>query len=151
VLRVAPSLNLRPNIKVPDAETVKALLACRFQAMTDYQRNVLKPALREEAAAAGAKLRALLPRKLRKGMVDDGRWLSPESREQLQRWIAERPRINTLIEYRARLAEVLESRSHDASEKLKRLQAWCAEAEASGVRALQEYSARLKGYALQPA
>ncbi len=151
VLRVAPSLNLRPNIKVPDAETVKALLACRFQAMTDYQRNVLKPALREEAAAAGAKLRALLPRKLRKGMVDDGRWLSPESREQLQRWIAERPRINTLIEYRARLAEVLESRSHDASEKLKRLQAWCAEAEASGVRALQDYSARLKGYALQPA
>ena len=151
VLRVAPSLNLRPNIKVPDAETVKALVTCRFQAMTDYQRNVLKPALREEAAAAGARLRALLPRKPRKGMVDDGRWLSPESREQLQRWIAERPRINTLIEYRARLAEVLESRSHDASEKLKRLQAWCAEAEASGVRALQEYSARLKGYALLPA
>ena len=47
----------------------------RFQAMTDYQRNVLKPALREEAAAAGAKLRALLPRKLRKGLADDGRWL----------------------------------------------------------------------------
>ena len=148
VLRVAPTLDLRPSIHVPDAETLKALVAHRFQAMTDYQRNVLKPALREEAAAAGAKLRALLPRKLRKGMVDDGRWLKPDARAQLQAWIASKPRIQTLIEYRARLAEVLESRSHDAAEKLKRLQAWCAEAEASGVRALQEYSARLRGYAL---
>jgi stearoyl-CoA desaturase (delta-9 desaturase) len=151
VLRVAPSLNLRPNIAMPDTETVKALVAHRFQAMTDYQRNVLKPALREEAAAAGAKLRALLPRKLRKGLADDGRWLQPDAREQLQAWIASRPRIKTLVEYRARLAEVLETRSNDAGERLKRLQAWCAEAEASGVRALQEYSARLKGYALQPA
>ena len=151
VLRVAPTLDLRPNIHVPDGETLKALVAHRFQAMTDYQRNVLKPALREEAAAAGAKLRALLPRKLRKGMVDDGRWLKPDARAQLQAWIASKPRIQTLVEYRARLSEVLESRSHDAAEKLKRLQAWCAEAEASGVRALQDYAARLRGYALVPA
>ena len=148
VLRVAPTLDLRPNIHVPDADTLKALVAHRFQAMTDYQRNVLKPALREEAAAAGAKLRALLPRKLRKALADDGRWLSPEGREQLRAWVASRPRIQALIEHRARLAEVLEHRSHDAAERLLRLQAWCAEAEASGVRALQEYSARLRGYAL---
>ena len=151
VLRVAPSLDVRPNIAMPDAETLRALLAHRFLAMTDYQRKVLMPALREEAAAAGAKLRALLPRQLRKGIVDDGRWLHPEAREQLQQWIDARPRIRTLMEHRARLAEVLESRGHDASEKLRRLQAWCAEAEATGIRALQEYSARLKGYALLPA
>jgi stearoyl-CoA desaturase (delta-9 desaturase) len=151
VLRVAPSLNLRPNIAIPDAETLRALLAHRFQAMTDYQRNVLKPALKEEAAAAGAKLRALLPRRLRKGMVDDGRWLNPESRAQLQAWVDARPRIRALLEHRRRLADVLESRSHDAAERLRRLQAWCAEAEASGVRALQDYAARLRGYALAPA
>lgn len=151
VLRVAPSLDVRPNINVPDTDTMRALLAHRFQAMTDYQRSVLKPALREEARLAGEKLRALLPRKLRKGLVDDGRWLKPEAREQLQQWVAERPRIHTLIEYRARLRAVLEARSHDASERLSQLQAWCQEAEASGIRALQEYSERLKGYSLQPA
>ncbi|MBZ0251531.1 MAG: fatty acid desaturase, partial [Burkholderiales bacterium] len=37
VLRVAPSLDVRPNIPVPDTDTLKALLAMRFQAMTDYQ------------------------------------------------------------------------------------------------------------------
>ncbi|MGO1541984.1 MAG: DesA family fatty acid desaturase [Luteimonas sp.] len=151
VLRVAPSLDVRPNINVPDTDTMRALLAHRFQAMTDYQRKVLKPALREEARLAGEKLRALLPRKLRKGLVDDGRWLQPEARQQLEQWVEERPRIRTLIEYRARLRAVLEARSQDASERLRQLQAWCQEAEASGIRALQEYSARLKGYSLQPA
>ena len=148
VLRVAPSLDLRPNIAVPDADTLKALLAHRFHAMTDYQRHVLKPALREEAQRAGAKLRKLLPRRMRRGLVDDGRWLKPEAREQLQRWVEQRPRISALVEYRKRLAAVLEARSNDAGERLRQLQAWCQEAEASGIRVLQEYSARLKGYAI---
>jgi stearoyl-CoA desaturase (delta-9 desaturase) len=151
VLRVAPALDVRPNIQVPDTDTLRALLAHRFQAMTDYQRNVLMPALRVEAQAAGAKLRSLLPRRMRKGLVDDGRWLSPEAREQMQQWIAQRPRISTLVEYRRRLAAVLEARTSNAGEALQNLQAWCREAEASGIRALQEYSARLKGYTLQTA
>ncbi len=149
VLRVAPALDVRPNIHVPDGDTMKALLAHRFQAMTDYQRNVIGPALREEASAAGAKLRSLLPRKLRKGLVDDGRWLKPEAREQLQNWVSQRPRIRTLVEHRARLSALLEARSQNAAESLHNLQAWCREAEASGIRALQEFSARLKGYSLQ--
>jgi len=151
VLRTAPKLDVRPNIPVPDADTLKALLAVRFQAMTDYQREVLKPALREEARMAGAKLRALLPRKLRRGLADDGRWLKPEARERLQAFVAQRPRIGTLVEYRRRLAAVLEARSHDAGERLHALQAWCRDAEATGIRALQDFSARLKGYSLRGA
>jgi stearoyl-CoA desaturase (delta-9 desaturase) len=34
---------------------------------------------------------------------------------------------------------------------MEALRAWCHEAEASGVLALQQFSARLKGYALVPA
>jgi len=149
VLRVAPSLNVRPNVPAPDGDTLKALLAIRFQAMTDYQRDVLKPALREEARVAGAKLRSLLPRKLRKGLADDGRWLQPDAKQQLSTWVAQRPRIRALVEHRARLAAVLEARSQNAADTLHHLQAWCHEAEASGIRVLQEFSARLKGYSLQ--
>jgi stearoyl-CoA desaturase (delta-9 desaturase) len=151
VLRTAPKLDVRPNVRVPDADTLKALLAVRFQAMTDFQRDVLKPALREEASAAGAKLRSLLPRKLRRGLADDGRWLKPDARAKLQAFVAQRPRIGTLVEHRRRLAAVLEARSHDAGERLHALQAWCHEAEASGIRALQEFSMRLKGYSLRGA
>ena len=148
VLRVAPSMDVRPNIAVPDAETLKALLSHRFQAMTDYQRNVFVPALREEAAFAGAKLRKLLPRRMRRGLVNDGRWLKPACRAELNSWVEQRPRIRVLVEHRARLSALLEARSNDAAERLKALQGWCQEAESSGIAALQAYAARLKGYAL---
>ena len=85
---------------------------------------------------------------MRRGLVDDGRWLKPDAREQLQQWVQQRPRIKALVEHRARLSALLEARSHDAADRLRQLQAWCHEAEASGIRALQEYSMRLKGYTL---
>lgn len=148
VLRVAPAMDVRPNIAVPDAETLRALLSHRFQAMTDYQRTVLMPALREEAAQAGARVRTLLPRRLRRGLVNDGRWLKPDCRVQLGRWVEQRPRIQALVEHRARLAAVLEARGQDAGERLRQLQAWCSDAEASGIAVLQGYAQRLKGYRL---
>ncbi len=150
VLRVAPSLDVRPNIQMPDGETMKALLAHRFQAMTDYYRQVMLPALREEASQAGDSLRSL-PRRLRRGLADDGRWLDAEARAKLQAFIARKPKLATLVEYRARLAAVLEERSTDANASMQRLQDWCREAEASGVRALQDFAARLRGYTLVPA
>jgi stearoyl-CoA desaturase (delta-9 desaturase) len=143
VLRIAPSLDVRPNIAMPDSETIRALLAIRFQAMTDYYRNVTLPALRE------AKVK--LPRPLRRGLADGGRWLDDEKRARLQAWLAESPRMAQLAEFRAKLSQVLDERSHDAQATLARLQAWCAEAEASGNAALQAFSMRLKGYALAPA
>ena len=151
VLRVAPSLDIRPNITAPDTETLRALLSHRFQAMTDDQRTVLTPALREEAAAAGARLRELLPRRMRKGLVDDGRWLKPDAREQLHAWVSQRPRIQALVEHRARLSALLEARSHDAAERLRQLQAWCQEAEASGIQSLREFAEQLQSYSLRPA
>ncbi len=148
---MAPALDVRPNIAMPDSETLKALLAIRFQAMTDYYRCVTLPALREEATQAGERARSLLPRKMRKGLADDGRWLDGETRARLQAWIAERPRMATITQYRQRLAQVLDDRSHDAQATLQTLHVWCAEAEASGIQALEAFSSRLKGYALVPA
>ena len=53
--------------------------------------------------------------------------------------------------YRQRLLAIYEIKSAQAETKLEALRAWCADAEASGIAALQQYSARLKGYALVPA
>ena len=143
VLRVAPTLDVRPNIAMPDRETLKALLAIRFQAMTDYYRKVTLPTLR----ASDEKL----PRKLRKGLADGGRWLDDAKRARLQAWLAERPHMATLAEYRQRLQQVLDDRSHDAQATLQKLHDWCVEAEATGNQALQQFSARMKGYTLVPA
>jgi stearoyl-CoA desaturase (delta-9 desaturase) len=142
VLRVAPQLDVRPNISVPDAVTIQAMMAHRWQVATDYFSTVLKPQLKADAKD--------LPRRVRNGFRSEGKWLSEPNRARMQQWIAERPNVGTLMEYRQRLLAIYEIKSAEAETKLEALREWCAEAEASGIAALQEFSARLKGYALVP-
>jgi stearoyl-CoA desaturase (delta-9 desaturase) len=142
VLRVAPQLDVRPNIAVPDAETIRAMMAHRWQVATDYFATVLKPQLKADARD--------LPRRIRRAFRSEGKWLSEPNRQRMQAWIAERPNMLTLLDYRQRLLAIYEIKSAEAETKLDALRAWCAEAEASGIAALQEFSARLKGYALVP-
>ncbi len=150
VLRVAPSLDVRPNVQLPDAETLKALLSHKFEVMTDYFRGVIAPTLREEASNAGNGL-AAIPRRLRRALGNGGRWLDNASRERMAALVEHRPTLRTVCDFRARLATVLERGNGGAEAMLASLTEWCREAEATGIAALAEFSARLRGYALTPA
>ncbi|MDE1894619.1 MAG: fatty acid desaturase [Pseudomonadota bacterium] len=145
VLRVAPTLDVRPNVHLPDAETLKAVLTHRFQAMTDFYRDVIVPTLRDEAAHAGESIKAV-PRRMRLALADGGRWLDGENRAKLQAVLARRPTLRTVVEFRTRLVALMEQRG--AEQALRGLQQWISEAEQSGIRVLQEFAARLKGYAV---
>ena len=149
VLRVAPSLDVRPNVNLlPDADMLKAVLTHRIQAMTDYYRGVIVPTLGEEAQHAGESLKSM-PRRIRLAMADGGRWLDNEGRERMQAVLAKRPTLSTVCEFRSRLAALMEQRG--AEQALNGLQQWIHEAEESGIRALQEFAQRLKGYAVASA
>lgn len=147
VLRVAPSLDVRPNMHLPDADTVKAVLSHRFHIMSDYFRGVIAPTLREEAGKAGAGI-AALPRKLRKALGNGGRWLDTASRERMTAFTEKHPQLRTVCEFRARLAALTERNGRNAEGMLDGLKDWCREAEATGIRTLAEFAARLKGYRL---
>jgi stearoyl-CoA desaturase (delta-9 desaturase) len=139
---------VRPNVRLPDADTLKAVLTHRFQAMTDYYRGVIVPTLRDEAQHAGENLKAI-PRRMRLAMADGGRWLDSEGRDRMQAMLARRPTLKTVVEFRSRLAALMEQRGADQA--LKGLQQWIHEAEESGIRALQEFAQRLKGYTVATA
>ncbi|HEY9132344.1 MAG TPA: fatty acid desaturase [Dyella sp.] len=148
VLRVAPALDVRPNVHLPDAETLKAVLTHRFQAMTDFYREVIVPTLRDEAQHAGESLKAV-PRRMRLALADGGRWLDSEGRERMQAVLAKRPNLSTVCDFRARLSALMEQRGADQA--LKGLQQWIHEAEQSGIHALQAFAQRLKGYGVASA
>jgi len=147
VLRVAPSLDVRPNVQLPDAETLKALLSHKFEVMTDYFRGVIAPTLREEAGNAGNGL-AAIPRRMRRALGNGGRWLDHASRERMTTLVEHRPTLRTVCDFRARLASLLERGNGGAEAMLANLTEWCREAEATGIATLAEFSARLRGYAL---
>ena len=146
VLRVAPSLDIRPNMHLPDADTAKAVLTHRFHVMSDYFRGVIAPTLREEAGRAGAGIKAM-PRRLRLALGNGGRWLDNASRERMTAFTEKHPQLRTVCEFRARLAALTEQRSgRNADSMIDALREWCVEAEATGIRTLSEFAARLKGY-----
>jgi stearoyl-CoA desaturase (delta-9 desaturase) len=148
VLRVAPSLDIRPNMHLPDADTAKAVLTHRFHVMSDYFRGVIAPTLRDEAGRAGAGIKAL-PRKLRLALGNGGRWLDNASRERMTAFTEKHPQLRTVCEFRARLAALTEQRSgRNADSLIDALREWCVEAEATGIRTLSEFATRLKGYRL---
>ena len=56
-----------------------------------------------------------------------------------------------LYAMRQELMALWERSTASSEQLLKDLQDWCARAEASGIRALEEFSLRLRSYALVPA
>jgi len=115
--------------------------------MSDYFRGVIAPTLREEAANAGAGIKAL-PRKLRKALGNGGRWLDEASRDRLTAFVEKRPTLRTVCEFRTRLAALTERNGRNAEALLDSLKQWCHEADATGIRTLSEFAGRLKGYKL---
>lgn len=142
VRRVAPLLEMANDAQHADQETLRAVMVHRFQVMTDYFRNVVVPVVHEEAERAGASLR--------RWRRQAAKMLAFQNRERgiAHRWFARRPSLATVWEFRQRLRSLYERRGHTPESMLSALQDWCRDAEATGIRALQQFAARLKGYRL---
>jgi len=108
---------------------------------------VIKPVLRAEFQRSRQAKRELR-RPMRKALLDDGRWLDGSARERLAAWLAERPQVALVVEHRRRLQAAMERSGRSAEVTLAAITQWCAEAEASGVAALETFAARLRGYQL---
>ncbi len=145
VLRVAPTVNVRANVAFPDSETLKAVLVNRCGVLKDFSRQVIKPTLHQENKRV-AGTHGKLPRRMRRALASGGRWLDTAGRERLAHLLERRPQLQQVCEYRARLTEVMNQRRPDVA--LESLQQWISEAEQSGIRVLQDFARRLKGYAV---
>jgi stearoyl-CoA desaturase (Delta-9 desaturase) len=150
ILRVAPTLEERPHVAEPDRETLRAVLAHRFNVMSHFFRGVIVPVLRQEGSQARASVGRLGGR-LRRALANEGRWLDASGRERLQSFVGERPLVSTVMDFRRRLQETLERSGKSTEALLESLREWCADAERSGIAALAEFARRLRGYALADA
>ena len=91
-----------------------------------------------------------MPRALRRALANGGRWLDGAAQTRMLEAVKQRPLLAKVCDFRARLAAVLERGNGSGEAMLANLQEWCREAEASGIRTLQDFAVRLRGYALVP-
>ena len=153
VKKVAP----RPRFATPraniDLDNLQAVIAHRYDVMAKYAKS-FKRAYRDEVArlkskgddheAADDLMRV---RTARRWLHKDTTKLSAVHRDKVEGALAESPMLAKVHEMRTELASIWERSSATSEQLLVQLQDWCRRAEESGVRALQDFSVRLRSYA----
>lgn len=148
VKKVAPAPKFDRKKLVADFETLQSVIANRYDVMAKYAKSV-KRAWRDEQenlGASRAKLGSSFLRSSKKLLQREPAKLEALQRQQLKELFAHSKALQTMHEMRVELGALWE-RSHSSREQLlQQLQDWCSRAEASGVKALQEFSLRLRSY-----
>jgi len=144
VRRTAPKVSFAESLPVTK-ETLQAVVANRFHVLKLYGNRVVSPVVRAEIRSATGSLAAKL-RWARKLLVREGLQIDARVSEQLQKVLRSSPDVQTIYEFKQRLKELWTQRVKDQMEHVQRLQAWCADAEASGIAALQEFARELRAY-----
>lgn len=146
VLRVAPEpVKVEPRVQI-DLENVRAVIVNRMHVLRDYTRSVTLPVFRQELSSAGTNLSG----RVRKLLVREPALLDSNARSRLSEVLASNQTLKTVHEFRERLA-VMWSGANMSNEKLiQHLRDLIAQAEASGIKGLQDFANTLRSYAMQP-
>jgi stearoyl-CoA desaturase (delta-9 desaturase) len=147
VRRMAPKPVLS-NRRHIDMQTLQAVLVNRMHVMRDYTRQVTLPEFQKVRLAD--KGNALFAR-ARQVLVKRPERLDPDAISVLETLLEKSHTLRTVHELRERLAAIWERANVSNDRLVKDLKDWCAVAESSGIRSLEEFSAQLRGYMLQPA
>jgi stearoyl-CoA desaturase (delta-9 desaturase) len=149
VIRVAPE----PKVVVPsrplvDLENLRAVIVNRMHVLRTYSRTVTIPVLRAE------KLRSApsnLTRGVRRLLVRHPTLLDAKAKARLQEVLSSHQALQTVHDFRERLRQLWSGANANNERLLAQFREWCAQAEASGIKSLQDFALSLRGYALQPA
>lgn len=148
VKRVAPRPVIDAEKTRLDQDTVTAVISSRLHVLSSYAREVIQPTVTEESRQLGRRYRRLL-RRAKRALTRDERLIDPQQRQQLETALSLSQRLRIVYEYRQALQDVWARSATTHEALLQNLQAWCNQAEASGVQALREFALRLRGYSLQ--
>ncbi|HEX9812110.1 MAG TPA: fatty acid desaturase [Burkholderiales bacterium] len=153
VKKIPPELTLDTAKDHIDIDTVRAVVTARFHVMAQFTRDVLHHVHREELKKADPSDReswALLKRAKRL-MVREAALLDDAARTGLSRVLEINTTFKTVYAMKQKLADIWQ-RSAATQEHLRRaIEDWCHQAEATGIKALQEFSFKLRSYRLVPA
>ncbi|BDT60711.1 MAG: DesA family fatty acid desaturase [Janthinobacterium lividum] len=148
VKKVAPAPKFAKDKMVADLDTLQSVIANRYDVMAKYAKSV-RHAFREEFEHLKhkAELEARFLKSSRKLMQREPGKLEHSQKQQLVELFQHSKALETMHQMRVELGAIWE-RSHATRDQLlQQLQDWCARAEASGIKSLQDFSLRLRSYA----
>ena len=154
VKKVAPRPRFDMNKVVCDGETLQAVIAHRYEIVTNYAKT-LRSTCQEEIAKmreAGSSPLATMRegkaiRNFRHWLRSDEALLSAENRASLLETLKHSDKLETIYTLRQDLAKLWERSTLSKEEMVSRLEEWCKRAEATGIAQLQLFTRQLRSYA----
>ena len=148
VKKVAPEPKFAKDKTTADLDTLQSVITNRYDVMAKYAKSV-KRAFHEELEHLKHKAELEKPflKSSRKLLQREPAKLELSQKAQLVQLFEHSKALETMHHMRVELGAIWE-RSHATRDQLlHQLQDWCARAEASGIKSLQEFSLRLRSYA----
>jgi len=145
VKKLAPRPRFTAAKETIDHETLRAVIACRYDVLAKYAKSV-KAAYREELRKLRSRDAKML-KSLKRWLQRDERSLPEAKREQLVQTLARYSALNTLYTMRKELTSLWDRSTASSEQLVRQLQDWCQRADASGIVPLQEFASRLRRYA----
>lgn len=130
-----------------DMDTVRAVVVGRMHVLADYAREVSKPVSRQQLFTTGSRSRKAYRQALR-WLGSRVRDLEPAVQQRFAALLEENEILETVYLFRQRLQDIWEKTASSQEQLLQALQEWCVQAEASGIKSLQEFSRVLRSYSL---
>jgi stearoyl-CoA desaturase (delta-9 desaturase) len=150
VRRTAPKVSFEAiDHRVVDIDMLKAVVTNRFHVLKLYGSRVVRPVLRaQRRQVSGEPLRRL--RRAYKLIASEATIaLDAKAMARLTEALEANHTLQTIYDFKQRLKGLWNQHNKEQIEPLARLQTWCADAEASGIAALQEFARQLRGYRSQ--
>ena len=140
---VAPRPYLEHESRELDADTVHALFTNRMHVLREYARRVVLPVCRE---LARKEPRGAVPAMTSRLLIRHPTLLAEEAHRALRDLLERYEVLRRVVEYREGLQHLWNDASANQARAVGQLREWCARAEASGIRALREFSLGLPAY-----
>lgn len=149
VRRRAPQPTRLLNKDIIDLETAKAMVSSKLHVMAEYAHKVTLPTFNAELPSFEDRYKKLVSQ-MRTALVREDSRMKPLQREHLQELLQNSESLQTVYEFRRKLQD-LWNETHASHERMiQAIIEWCKEAEATGIKVLQDFAQSLRGYALQP-
>jgi stearoyl-CoA desaturase (delta-9 desaturase) len=148
VKKVAPKPHIQADKDGVDLDTIRAVILNRLHVMADYSKNVTIPVLKQDVLNVTCQKTF---RRMKSLLVRDDNLLDDKSRKELDEVLSNSNQLKTIYNFRVQLQGVWDRAATSHENLVQALKDWCAQAEATGIKVLQDYARNLKGYALQGA
>jgi stearoyl-CoA desaturase (delta-9 desaturase) len=150
VRRTAPKTSFLAGMHAVDMDMLRAVVGNRFHVLKLYGTEVVRPVLRAEARYLQGEARRRV-QSVRRLICKEPLALDAANRHQLKEVLQASQALQTIYEFRQRLKDLWTLQAKTQHELLARLQAWCTDAESSGIAALEDFARQLRGYRALPA